>query len=340
VDSSDKESFGKGTGLEIGVATGLPNNDLNGIVLGGRAEGGAQPAERSDASPVASVNDTDDVDTELLELTEAEPLAYLRALHGHARARWDEALCITDGNVSEGQGQVAQAQLVDTAPSAATADLDAPLVDLHSDFFGSDRGVADTKSFTYLVPNADGTFGLAAETHMTFAPIGLLQTSAAAPPPIVVEILGEWIFRAQATGKNGGSSVTYEVAGLSADPDPTVVRIYLSPADANALPAIEIKRSELFTPTGIVVDIPSAPGPKLLSLTLGEDIRAISAPNVLPDPASQPTLDPDGTTASGAADVIRISALNANSLDPNGPQVAGVRVGHLEAAVDVPAASR
>lgn len=338
VDSAGKESFGKGTGLEVGLATGLPNNDLNQIVLGGRAEGGAQPAQRSDGAPPLNVNDTGDVDTSLATITEADPLLYLRALFGQARARWNESFCITDGDLSRGRGQVAQAQLVDTSSDAATPDLDAPLVDVHADFFGDDRGVADTRSRTYLVPNPDGSFGLAAETRMTFAPIGLLQTSPAAPPPVFVEILGEWIFRAVATGKPGGAAVTYEVAGLSADPDPTVIRIYLGAADANALPTIEIKRSELFSPTGLVVDIPPGlGGPKLLSLTVGEDIRAISAPNVLPDPASQPTEAANGTSASGAADVIRISALNANSLDPNGPQVAGVRVGHLEAKVEVPA---
>ena len=50
----------------------------------------------------------------------------------------------------------------------------------------------DTRSFTYLVNNGDGTFGVASETRMTFAPVTLLQTDANAPAPIVVEVLGEW----------------------------------------------------------------------------------------------------------------------------------------------------
>lgn len=340
LDSAGKEAYGKGSPLEAGLGTGLPNDDENQIVLPGtRAEAASFPAARNDGDPVASPTDSGDVDRSLLEITQAEPLLYARALFGHGRAAFSETQCVTDGNLSEGRSQVAEAQVLGTNENPATADLDAPLVDVNSNFFGTKRGAADTQSFTYLVRDpTDNTYGLTTETRMTFAPIGLLQTNPAAPPPVFVEILGEWVFRATATGKAGGARVTYEVEGLSNDPDPAVVRIYLGATNAAAVPTIEIKRSQLFTPTGINVDIPPGlGGPKLLSLTLGEDIRAISDPNVLPDPASQPTQTPDGTLASGAADVIRIAVLNANSLNPAGPQLAGIRVGHLEARAQVPA---
>ncbi|MEY2568353.1 MAG: hypothetical protein QOE35_2882 [Actinomycetota bacterium] len=337
VDSTGKESFGRGTGLEVGLGTNLPNDDLNQLILGGLAEAGAQPAQRSDGDPVVSATDTGDVDTTLATIDQGDPLLYAQALLGHARARFDETQCLTDGNLSEGEGRAAKAQLVDTSSNAATSDLDAPLVDVNSDFFGTPRAAADTQSFSYLVPNPDGTFGLTTETHMTFAPIGLLQTDPNSPPPIFVEILGEWVFRATSTGKPGGSSISYTVEGLSTDPDTPVIRIYLGATKATDLPQIEIKRSQLFTDSGIVVDIPPGPGPKLLSLTVGEDPRAIADPNVAPDPTSDPTEATNGTLASGAADVIRISALNAAPLDPNGPQVAGVRIGHVEAKAQVPA---
>jgi hypothetical protein len=336
LDSAGKESFGKGTGLEVGVGTNLPNDDLNQVVLGGRAEAASQPATRSDGLAPASATDSGQVNTNLVDVTQASPLLYLQALHGDAQARFNENLCIKDGRLSEGMGRVAKAQLVDAAANPATPALDSPLVSANSEFFGSSRGVAQSRSFTQLVPNLDGTYGLSTETHMTFAPIALLQSSAALPAPIVVEVLGEWIFRAVATGKNGGADVTYEVAGLSNDPDPAVVRVYLAPTDANALPAIEIKRSQLFGASGINVPIPGGPGPQLLNLTLGEDIRAISAPGNLPDPASQPTEAVNGTVASGAADVIRLDLINAGPLNP-GPRVANVRVGHLEAQAQVPA---
>jgi hypothetical protein len=338
VDSAGKESYGRGSGLEVGVGTGLPNDDLNQVVPGGIAEAGAQPAERSDSDPVAGPTDSGDVQTELVEITQGDPLLYAQLLEGQARARFDETQCLTTGNLSEGRGQTAKAQLVDTSSDPATGDLDAPLVNASSDFFGSQRGVNETKSFTYLVDNLDGTWGLASETHMTFAPVGLLQTDPTAPAPVYVEILGEWIFRAVATGKAGGADVSYEVAGLSDDPDPTVIRVYLGAPNNATTPTIAIHRSQLFGDQGIDIAIPDGVlGPKLISLTLGEDIRAISAPNVLPDPLSDPTETGNGTLASGAADVVRISAVNADAGVPNGPEVANVRIGHLEAKAEVPA---
>ena len=109
---------------------------------GGIAEAGAQPAERSDGDPVASATDTGDVQTELVEIVEGDPLLYAQA---RSRARpapgSTRPSASTTGNLSEGRGQTAKAQLVDTSSDPATGDLDAPLVNASSDFFGSQRGV-------------------------------------------------------------------------------------------------------------------------------------------------------------------------------------------------------
>jgi hypothetical protein len=338
VDSAGKESYGRGSGAEVGVGTPLPNNDANQIVPGSIAEAGAQPTQRSDGAPPTSATDTGLVKNQLAEITQASPLLYAQIAEGQARARFDETQCLKTGNLSEGRGQTAKAQLVDTAADPNTADLDAPLVNASSDFFGSQgRGVSQTWSMSYLVDNLDGTYGLATETHMTFAPIGLLQTDPNTPPPVFIEILGEWIFRAVATGKPGGAKVTYEVAGPADDPTATIARIYLGPPDGLATPTIPITRSALFGDEGLDIAIPPGPlGPKLLTLTLFEDIRAISAPNVLPDPTSNPTQTGNGTLASGAADVVRISAVNADAGLAAGPEVANVRIGHLEAMAQVP----
>ena len=338
VDSAGKESYGRGSGAEVGLGTPLPNDDANQVVPGSIAEAGAQPTERSDGDPPLSATDTGLVKNQLAEITQADPLLYAQLAEGQARARFDETLCITSLPLAEGRGQTAKAQLIDTASDGGTSDLDAPVVNASSDFFGSTgRGVSQTWSRSYLVDNLDGTYGLATETRMTFAPIGLLQTDPNSPPPVFIEILGEWIFRAVATGKPGGAEMTYEVAGPSEDPDATIARIYLGPPDGLATPTIPIPRSALFGDEGLDIAIPPGPlGPKLLSLTLFEDIRAISAPNVLPDPASNPTEAGNGTLASGAADVVRVSALNIDAGVADGPEVANVRVGHLEAMAQVP----
>jgi hypothetical protein len=164
---------------------------------------------------------------------------------------------------------------------------------------------------------------------MTFAPISLLQTDPNTPGPIVVEILGEWVFRTVATGKPGGAKVSYEVLGPSDDPDTPVIRIYLGPANKDAVPTVEIKRGQLFTPTGI--DVPALP---LLGLTIGEDPRGIDAdPSDGVDATTAPAVAADGTSVSAAADVIRLDALAAGG----GTQVAGLRVGHMEGGATVPA---
>ena len=336
VDSAGKETYGKGSGLEVGLATNLPNDDLNQIVLGGRAEAGAEPPERSDADPIASETDTGLVQTDLLEVP-GSPLIYAQALLGEARAQWSTTNCIlgegADGFLSYGRGQAAKAQLIDASADDSTDDLDAPLVDASSDFFGTPgRAVADTQSFSYLVRNAnDGTFGLATETHMTFAPIALLRTDPLNPAPIVIEILGEWVFRAVATGQPGGATIQYEVLGVSESPDTPVIRIYLGPGGPDDPPTIEIKRGDLFGETGI--HVPALP---IADLIIGEDPRAISAPNVDPDPTSSPTEAANGTLASGAADLIRLKLLDADPLTA-GPQAVDLRVGHLEARAEVPA---
>jgi LPXTG-motif cell wall-anchored protein len=74
--------------------------------------------------------------------------------------------------------------------------------------------------------------------------------------------------------------------------------------------------------------IPASP---LLKITLGEDPRAISKPNVSPDPASKPTEAANGTLASAAVDVARIELLTGN------PATVDLRVGHMEASAQVPA---
>jgi hypothetical protein len=339
VASGDKEAYGKGTGLEVGLGTPIPNDNANQIVLGGRAAAGAIPPQRSDGDPVAGANDTGLVQTDLLEVP-GSPLIYAEALLGEAQAQFDDQYCITGANepLAFGRGQAAKAQLLDTAASDSTDDLDAPLVNVATDVFGgTPRAAADSQSFAYLVENLgtngqpDGTWGLATETHMTFAPIELLRTSDVGPAPVTIEILGEWVFRAVATGKPGGSRIDYEVLGPSEDPDTPVIRIWLAPDTTADPPTIEIKRSDLFGDAGI--NIPAGP---LLDLTIGEDPRAISPTNITPDVNSDPLLEPDGTEAAGAADVIRLDLLSPSPGPLPGPRVAGVRIGHLEARAEVP----
>jgi hypothetical protein len=160
---------------------------------------------------------------------------------------------------------------------------------------------------------------------------------------VTVEILGEWIFRAIATGKaddpttaapNDGARIDYIVNYPSEDPDPGIIKLYLGPTDATSVPTLEIKRSQLFTDTGITTGGALAP---LLDLAIGEDARAIDA-TIQEDPPiaeveADPTLAADGSLAAAAADVIRLDLL----FPAPGVEVAGLRIGHMESKAQVPA---
>src|SRR5437588_11153507 len=104
----------------------------------------------------------------------------------------------------------------------------------------TDRAVGQAKSFMHLVPNADGTFGLQSETHETVAPITLFKGTA---NELRIELLGEWVLRATATGKPGGASVTYAPAG---NPSPTTPLISITPPGSPT--QIILKTQDLFAP--------------------------------------------------------------------------------------------
>jgi hypothetical protein len=333
LDPAGDESYGKGSALEVGLGVSLPDENANQIALSSRAEAAALPIKVSPTDPAptgANSNDTGLVQSEQVVIP-GDPVAYVNALPNEAEAVWNDRTCILGQPISYGRGRAATAQLVDTSSDDTTSDLDAPLVNASQDFFGdAGRGVADTKSFTYLINNGDGTFGVGSETHMTFAPVGLLQTDPATPAPIVIEVLGEWVFRAVSTGKPGGSKVTYEVnVPGAADPNPTVIRIWLGSVDPTT-PTINITRNQLFTDEGI--GIPASP---LIDAAIGEDARGIDTDldDGVVDATTKPTEAADGTLASGAADVVRIDALAPGG----GVEVAGVRIGHMEAKAQAPA---
>jgi hypothetical protein len=331
VDPAGKQSFGKGSGVEVGLGTDIPISDTNQVPLPTPAEAAASPAARSDGKPVTNSSVTGLVDNPLVKVDGAQPILFANVSSTQAGAVYNPLTCPIGQPLSYGRAHTTRAQLLDAVQKTnPDKTLGAPLVDAGSSAFGDNRSEADSRSFTYLVSNGDGTYGVATETHMTFAPISLLSSDPAAPPVAVIEVLGEWVFRAVATGKPGGAKVTYAVIGPSSDPDTPVIRVWLGATKFTDLPALEIKRKDLFTATG--VDIPASP---IVHATLGEPPRALQ-PNTN-DPklaAAAPALQAaDGTKAAGAADVVRILGLDGGG----GVHVAGLRVGHVEATATVPA---
>src|SRR4051794_12638950 len=301
----NKNSYGRGSGLELGLGTSLPNNpDANQLILAGLAEASAPP--------------TSSLVTKEEGPIKGSPLIYASLLRGQAQAAFDQNACVTNPtNVSFGLGYGANVELLNTGATNADGSMQKPVVATN---IGNptDRAVGQSQSFMHLVPNGDGTFGLQSETHETVAPVTLFKGTA---NEIRIELLGEWILRSTATGKPGGASVTYAPAG---NPTPTTPLITITPP--GGAPQIILKTQDLFGPGKIPqhIDIPT-----LASISVGEDPRAIGDNSATPAP---PTVAANGTQASGAVDVVRIKLLVP---DPTS-HLADVRVGHMESSALVP----
>ena len=157
-----KNSYGRGSGLELGLGTSLPNNpDANQAILAGLAEASAPPPSGLVTKEVGPIK--------------GSPLIYASLLRGQAEANFDPNACVTDPtNVSFGLGNVANVELLNTGGTNADGSMQQPILATN---IGNptDRAVGQAKSFMHLVPNGDGTFGLVSETHETVAPITLFK---------------------------------------------------------------------------------------------------------------------------------------------------------------------
>ena len=277
-----KNAYGRGTGLEVGlVVPAEQQTDVNQLLLSGLAQASAPPPE----GPI----------TREIELDLA-PIAFAELLRGQAQAIYDPGVCAIGQPITFGRGTAANVHLLGDVGSAL----------LDTDVAGDQA--SDSRTFTYFIPNGDGTFGLVSETRQHIAPIGVINTPLTQlGGGLTIEVAGEFGLRATATGKPGGASV--EVLG-----NPVLT---ISLGDTELL---RLELSDLLGENGLQVDLPG-----ILSLNLGGPPRAIGGA-----PLSPPTLAPDGTSASAAYDV----AARLRLLEVLG--VLDLGLGHIEAAVQVP----
>jgi hypothetical protein len=293
---SSKQTYAKGEGLEVGLA-GAPSADGQ-LILAGKAEANAAPTSH-DNKEVGPVN--------------ADPVAFASAARGVADARWNTETCVLGEDLSRGLGYTADAQLVDTGADTSD-DLDAPLVSTTSPTEPSN--VVQTIARNYLVPNSKGDFGLRSEVDQILAPVNLANG-------IVIEVLGEWVLAATATGVPGESKVTYrpsktDTGGPVVDTTPIlrIIQPGANPGDDSITTVLDFQ--QVFGDAGFTL-----PANPLITLAIGEDPRAIGG-----DADSTPQISADGTTISAAADVVRITALDGAAAD--------IRVGHMEVKAQVP----
>src|SRR5207253_1391741 len=90
----------------------------------------------------------------------------------------------------------------------------------------TDRTVSQSRSFTYLRPNGDGTFGLVSETHETIAPVTIAKGMAGGT---TIEFLGEWVLRAVAAGDGTSASGAVDVVQVGlVDPNAPIADVHLA----------------------------------------------------------------------------------------------------------------
>lgn len=302
-------SFGRGSGLEVGVGTTVSTDvNANQILLAQRALASAPPSANPPPSEVGPLK--------------IDPVVYASLVRGQAGANWNsDAACVVGENISSGLGYVADAQVLNLGgPSAGNDPFPGSAV--ATDAPTPERRVSQTRSVTRLVPQTDAqgnkigdNFGLMTETRMTIAPISLLRNTVT---PITIELLGEWVLRAVATGIPGQAYVTYSPGTVNPQ---TPVLSLIQGGLVNTVLSLQ----DLLGNAGLVVDLPG-----IATIAVGEDPRAIGgAAN------TSPTQGGDGTVAAAAVDAVRIQLLDSPVLA--GLSLLDARIGHMESYAQVPA---
>lgn len=173
------------------------------------------------------------------------------------------------------------------------------------------REVAQSSSITRIVKTVvddKAVLGLKSESRQTIAPVTFFKGT---PFQFTVEVLGEWALRATAFGDQAAPTLHY--GPLDPSPETPVVRIL----DAKGEPIFQVTTQMLLGEQGLELVIP-----EIAEIVIGEDPRMIGD-----NAGSDPLVE--NTKIAAAADVVRVKLLKG--------QLADVRVGHMEAAVTVPA---
>jgi len=257
-----------------------------------------------------------------------DPLANAQVLQGTASALWNPNFVFPMlGNpLGYAYGTAADLEALNVGTVDEGGDFTAPLLDTEAP--GPERNVSSGQSFSYLVNNGDGTCGIATESHISIAPIQIaLPPSADAPQSgLLIEVAGDWVMKAVATGKPTGNKLTY-----TPDPEQDPAGFVLRVIDLSTpVPSIfQLSLQDVLGDTGLAEQLD--PLDPIADIAVGADPRAISSAQI-PDDTSKPTITP--TLVSGAADVVRLK-LAAGLAD--GFEAADLRLGHFETKIQVPA---
>ncbi len=322
-------SYGAGSGVELGLGTTIPNNpDVNQAILGGLAEQAADPATpKSDVTNDPQTNGF--VTKDLANITQANPLLYANLLRGQGKANWSDDNgannpCGASQPLGFGLGHAADAELLNTGSLALPLPGSTPVI--ATDSTGAPNGVDESRSFTSLIPDPanPGHFIVHSETRQILAPVTLFKGT---PNEVTIDIGGEWVLKADASGTAGGSKITYAPEGAQTPTTP-ILRVFQGGKLQGSL-----NTQDILMGAGLNISIPPNPAPPLppappilLEISLGQPAHQIGNTNAPAVTAA------NGTNAAAAVDVVRVKVLNAL------PQIqlADVRVGHMEVNAQAP----
>jgi len=262
----------------------------------------------------ASAPPSTDVKDQLVEIP-GNPLLYAKAAYERSAANWSTTACPLGQPIAYGENALAKAEVLNTNTAAGApalgADGSQPLVSVNT---GSDpRSTNFSKSYNYLFPNGDGTFGVGSVTHMTIAPVTLFKGTA---NELTIEVSGPLTLRAEASGKPGGSKVDYLPDTNGNAP---VVTVHMGGKLMGTLGLNDILGKTGLPPIDIGQN-----GQNLLEIRVANPAHAIGNEKAGPTTTTN--------EASAASDIIRVTLLNI----PNTIKGAELRLGHMEAKAVVP----
>jgi hypothetical protein len=145
-------AYGRGTGLEVGLATTKSTNgkDPNQVLLPGLAESQSPPL----SGPVHK---------SLLPL-HLDPVLKTDVINGNASSAYDPNVCTLGQPLAYGEGDAAKVGLLSLPGQPPLLSTTGP---------DGTAGVAQSQTYSYLVANGDGTFGVASVTKEILVPITL-----------------------------------------------------------------------------------------------------------------------------------------------------------------------
>jgi hypothetical protein len=282
-----KTAYARTGAAEVGLGTDVSQlTDQNQIILSKLVEASAPPSQNV-------------VKDQLVEIP-GDPLVYAKAAYEQAQAN---NVCALGQPISYGENALANLQILDAGAKLPDNSMSQPVISVTPT--ADPRTANFTKSYTYLFPNGDGTFGVASVSHMTVAPITLFKGMGA--NEVTIEVLGTWTLRVEASGKPGGAKVTFNPEANGADP---VIRVLVGGVLQG-----QLTLNDILGKTGITI-----PGLPLIEVTAGTVAHAIG------DDTKPVTATADGTAAAGAADIVKVVVLQ------QAPQIVGadIRIGHME----------